>query len=73
MHLIIFFPICKKCQITIMKNTKKDSEKKHAKDMKIFLKKKQTKAEKTLEKDIKLLLNKKKKKGETRIFLRIKK
>ena len=46
-----------------IKNTKKDSEKKLMKDIKIFLKKKKVKHEKKLEKDIKILLKKKKKKG----------
>ena len=40
----------------------KDSKKKHVKDIKIFLKKKNIKGEKRLEKDIKVLLKKKKKK-----------
>ena len=46
----------------IIKKTKKDSEKKHMKDIKIFQKKK-IKYKKGLEKDIKILLNKKKKKA----------
>ena len=49
-----------KSKITIIKNTKKDSEKKHAK--KIFLKKKKTKGEKRPKEDTKILLKKKKKK-----------
>ena len=44
-------------------NTKKDSEEKHVKDTKIFLKKKRMKAKKRPEKDIKILLKKKKKKS----------
>ena len=48
-----------KSKITIIKNTKKDSEKKHAK--KIFLKKKKTKGEKRPKEDTKILLKKKKK------------
>ena len=39
-------------------NTKIDSKKKHAKDSKIFLKKKKAKGDKWPEKDIKILLNK---------------
>ena len=39
-------------------NTKIDSKKKHAKDNKIFLKKKKAKGDKGPEKDIKILLNK---------------
>ena len=38
----------------MIKNTKKDSEKKHVKDIKIFLKKKKTKSEKKSETDIKI-------------------
>ena len=45
-----------------MKNTKKDSKKNHANDIKIYLKKKKIKDEKRLDKDIKILLKKKKKK-----------
>ena len=37
----------------IIKNTKKDSEKKHMRDIKIFLKKKKTKAKKGLRKILK--------------------
>ena len=44
-------------------STKKDSEKKHAKNVKIFLKKKKTKGKKRPEKDIKILLKNKKKKS----------
>ena len=44
-----------------IKNTKKVSEKKHMKDIKIFLKKKMIKGEKKPKKDIKILLKKKKK------------
>ena len=33
--------------VNIIKNTKKDSKKQHAKNIKIFLKKKKTKGEKT--------------------------
>ena len=40
----------------------KDSQKKHVKDVKIFLKKKKIKGKKSLQKDIKILLKKKKKK-----------
>ena len=47
----------------MIKNTKKDSEKKHLKDVKIFLKKKKTKDKRRLEKDIKILLKKEKKKS----------
>ena len=43
-------------------HTKKDSKRKHVKDIKIFLKKKKIKGEKRLEKDIKTLLKKNKKK-----------
>ena len=39
----------------------KDFKKKHAKDIKIFLKKKKIKAEKWLEKDIEILMKKKNK------------
>ena len=46
----------------MIKNTKKDSEKKHAKDIKIFLKKNKIKGKKRLKKDIKILLQKRKKK-----------
>ena len=46
----------------MIKNTKKDSEKKHVKDMKIFVKKKKIKGVKRLGKDIKILLKKEKKK-----------
>ena len=46
----------------IIKNTKKDSKKRHVKDIKIFLKKKKRKGEERLEKDIKILLKKKTKK-----------
>ena len=49
------------CIKIISKNTKKDSQKKHMKDIKIFLKKKKLKDEKRVEKDIKILLKKKKK------------
>ena len=45
-----------------MKNTKKDSKKNHANDIKIYLKKKKIKDEKRLDKDIKILLKKKNKK-----------
>ena len=44
------------------KKTKKDSKKKHVKDIKIFLKEKRTKGKKRPQKDIKILLKKKKKK-----------
>ena len=40
----------------------KDSEKKHVKGIKIFLKKKKIKGEKRLQKDIKILLKKEKEK-----------
>ena len=40
----------------------KDSEKKHVKGVKIFLKKKKIKGEKRLQKDIKILLKKEKEK-----------
>ena len=46
------------------KNTKKDSEKNHVTDIKIFLKKKKTKGKnKKAREDIRVLLKKKKKKG----------
>ena len=45
---------------TITKNIKKDSKKKHVKDIKIFLNKKKTKCKKRLEKAIKILLKKEK-------------
>ena len=45
-------------------------EKKHAKDIKIFQKKKKTKGKERPEKDIKILLKKKKKKRTIRIFLK---
>ena len=45
------------------KNTKKSSEKKHVKDIKIFLKKKKAKGDKRPEADIKIFLKKKKKKS----------
>ena len=51
---------------------KEGSEKKHAKDINIFLKKKKTKGKKMLEEDIKILLKKKKKKGVIKTFLRSK-
>ena len=54
----------------IIKDIKKDSEKKHVKDIKIFLKKKKTKGENKLEIDIEIVLKKKKEKGIIRIFLR---
>ena len=40
---------------TVIKNTWEDSEKKHAKNIRIFLKKKRTKCEKRSEKDIKII------------------
>ena len=47
----------KKWQINIIKNIKKDSEKKHVKDIKNFLEKKKVKeAEKGFETDIKIFL-----------------
>ena len=52
------------------KKTKKDSQKKHVKDIKIFLKNKKTKGKKRLENITKILLKKKKKKGVIRILLR---
>ena len=39
---------------TIIKNTKKNSEKEHVTDIKFFLKKKNTKGEKRSKKDIKI-------------------
>ena len=42
----------------VIKNTKKDSEKKHVKDVKISWKKKKTKGEKRSKKDIKIFQNK---------------
>ena len=47
----------------MIKITKKDYEKKHVKDIKIFLKNKKIKDKKMPEKYIKILLKKKKKKG----------
>ena len=44
-------------------NRKKDFKKKHIKDIKTFLKKKNSKGKKRFEKDIQILLKKKKKKG----------
>ena len=41
------------------KKTKKSFEKKHAKDIKVFLKKKKTKGEKRSKTDIKIFLNNK--------------
>ena len=52
----------------VIKNTKKDSERKSEKDIKIFLKKKKFKGEKCL-KIYKNLADKEKEKGVTRIFL----
>ena len=49
--------------MNIIKNITRDSEKRHIKDVKIFLKKKKIKGEKRLEKDIKILLKKKMKKA----------
>ena len=57
----ISFSIFKKDKINIIKNKNKDSEKKHVKDIKIFLKKKQIKGEKKPKEDVKILLRKKKK------------
>ena len=45
--------------MNIIKNTKKDSEKKHVKSTKILLKKKKTKTEKRSETDIKIFLKNK--------------
>ena len=42
--------------INIIKKTKKDSKKKHVKDMKIFLKKKKAKGKNKPMKDIKIFL-----------------
>ena len=47
----------------MIKITKKDYEKKHVKDIKIFLKNKKIKGKKMPEKYIKILLKKKKKKA----------
>ena len=47
----MFSSINKKLQLTIIKNTKRSSEKKHMKDIKIFLRKKKTKGEKRPGKD----------------------
>ena len=44
----------KKRKIIIIKKTNKDSEKKHVKDIKIFLRKKKTTGKKIPEKDIKI-------------------
>ena len=44
---------------SIIKNTKKDPEKKHVKDIKIFLEKKKTKGEKRFDTDIKIFLKNK--------------
>ena len=45
--------------ISINKNTKKDSKKKHLKDIKIFLKEKKTKGEKRSQTDTKIFLKNK--------------
>ena len=55
----IVFSKYKKWQINIIKNTKKNSEKKNVKDIKIFLHKKKAKGEKRSEKDIKICLRNK--------------
>ena len=55
-----FFSTCiKKSKTSIIKNTKKDSEKKHMKDIEIFRKKKKTKSEEKSKTDIKISLKKK--------------
>ena len=46
--------------INVIQNTKKDSENKYVRDIKIFLKKKKTKDTKRSEADIKIFLKKKK-------------
>ena len=56
--------------MNIIKNTKKDSEKKHVKHIKIFLNKKKTKCEKKLKRGIKILMKKKKKKS-VNIFVNV--
>ena len=48
---------------------KKQFEKRHVKDIKIFLKKKNAKGEKRPKKDIKILLKKKKKKDVKKIYI----
>ena len=60
---IFFFCIYEKRKLTITKNTKKNSKKKHAKDIKVFLKKKKTINKKRPKKGVKILLKKEKKKG----------
>ena len=45
--------------MNIIKNTKKDSKKKHGKNIKNFLKKKKTKGEKRAKEDIKIFPNNK--------------
>ena len=52
---IFFFSICQKWQLTIIKNKNKSFEKKHAKNIKLFLKKKK-KDEERSETDIKIFL-----------------
>ena len=47
LFFIILFSIYKKRQPNIIKNTKKDSEKKHVKHIKIFVKKKRPKTKKS--------------------------
>ena len=59
---INFFSIYKNSKKAIIKNTKKDSEKKHVTDIKIFLKKKKKKGEKRPQKNIKVLLRNKQRK-----------
>ena len=44
--------------MSIMNSTKKDSERKHARSIKVFLKKKNSKGERTSDKHIKRLMKK---------------
>ena len=56
---MFFFSIYKNGKKVLPKNTKKSFEKKHVKDIKIFLKKKKTKGEKKSTTDIKIFLKNK--------------
>ena len=51
---LIFFFYTQKLKITIIQNTKKDSEKKYVKEIKIFLKRKKKKGGKRPKRDIKI-------------------
>ena len=62
-YICIHFFLYIKMTSSVIKNTKKDSERKSEEDIKIFLKKKKFKGEKMLQKYIKILLTKKKKNG----------